>query len=165
MTLIDGDSGDLTEVAKAAWAWGRGLGLEEMREVAPFLRLSGRFEVPDHDPVRLVESEWRHLRAEAGEVGSPEYRALVEAAYEKAVLRGLYPFTSHGALRSSRTTRPGLDVGGPWLQPQSAGLYMVNEGPVWGSEWARAWSVREAVALAVRRVPRGIGPVAAGNSE
>ncbi|PRH77452.1 hypothetical protein C6N75_20170, partial [Streptomyces solincola] len=122
------------------------------------------FEVPDHDPARLAESECRQLRAEAGEVGSPEYRALVEAAYEEPVLRGLYPFTSQWALRFSRTTRPGLDVVGPWLLTQSAGLYMVSEGPVWGSEWARAGSAREAVALAVRRVPRGVGPVAAGSS-
>lgn len=40
---------------------------------------SGRFEVTEPDPVRLAESERRHLRTEAAEAAWPEYRTLIQA--------------------------------------------------------------------------------------
>ncbi|WP_159048847.1 hypothetical protein [Streptomyces sp. NRRL B-3648] len=60
-TLIDGTTDDLAEVAKAAWAWHDGEPLRGIRQAAPFVHLTGRFEVPDHDPARLAESLTRRL--------------------------------------------------------------------------------------------------------
>lgn len=58
MSLIDGRTDDLAEVAKAARAWHDGAPLESIRQVAPFVHLTGRFEVPDNDPARLTESTY-----------------------------------------------------------------------------------------------------------
>ncbi|MEU1306327.1 hypothetical protein [Streptomyces shenzhenensis] len=77
MALIDGTTQDLAQVARAAQAWHDGAALTAICRAAPFVHLTGRFEVGDHDPVRLAESEWQHLLTEADEVDWPEYRALV----------------------------------------------------------------------------------------
>jgi len=100
MALIDGTTQDLAQVARAAQAWHDGAALTDISRASPFVHLTGRFEVADHDPVQLAESEWQHLLTEADEVDWPEYRALVEAAYAEPALRGLYPFTSQQPLRS-----------------------------------------------------------------
>jgi hypothetical protein len=108
LALIEGDTLDLAQVARAMQAWHDGAPLADISKVAPFVKLTGRFEVPDRDPSQLVESEWQHLRKEAVEVNWPEYHALIEAAYAEATLRHLYPFTSHWSLRFSTRTRPSL---------------------------------------------------------
>jgi hypothetical protein len=41
---------------------------KDIRRAAPFVHLTGRFEVPDHDPTRLTESEWQSMRQEAAEL-------------------------------------------------------------------------------------------------
>ncbi|MGN9779418.1 hypothetical protein ACTMS0_27225 [Micromonospora sp. H33] len=71
LTLIQGDTLDLAQVARAAQAWHDGATLTGIPQAASFVELTGRFEVPDRDPARLVESEWRHLRKEAAEVNWP----------------------------------------------------------------------------------------------
>ncbi|MFH8476832.1 hypothetical protein [Streptomyces sp. NPDC018000] len=68
LALIDGRTNDLSEVARAARAWHDGASLDDIRQAAPFVHLTGRFEVPDHDPARLTESEWQSMRQEAGEL-------------------------------------------------------------------------------------------------
>lgn len=165
LSLLGGDTEDLSGIVRAAHAWHDGAPLDEIAEVAPFLRLTGRFEVPDGDPVLLAESEWWYLRAHAAEEGTPEYRALIEAAYAEPVLRRLYPFTSHWALRFSTTTRPALS------HEVAVCLFAGREhdysarmnylGPVVG----RAATAQELVALAVRHVPAGLGPVRSGARE
>ncbi|WP_338784547.1 hypothetical protein [Streptomyces sp. DG1A-41] len=70
MPLVNGRTDDLAEVARAVRAWHDGAALEDIRRAAPSVRLTGRFDVSDHDPARLTESEWQGMRQEASE---PEY--------------------------------------------------------------------------------------------
>ncbi|MFE6131036.1 DUF6193 family natural product biosynthesis protein, partial [Streptomyces sp. NPDC056437] len=128
MALIEGSTENLTQIAKAAQAWHKGAALSDIRQSAPFVHLTGRFEVPDHDPVRLTESEWQHLRTEASTQERPAYAALVEAAYAEPALRALYPFTSHWALRFSTTTRPYTTIVGPCLLADDIDQYTVSRG-------------------------------------
>ncbi|WP_328743648.1 DUF6193 family natural product biosynthesis protein (plasmid) [Streptomyces caniferus] len=164
MPLIDGKTDDLAEVARAARAWHDGAALDDIRRAAPFVHLTGRFEVPDHDPARLTESEWQSMRLEAGELESAwqeTYQALIEAAHSEPALRALYPFTSHWALRFSTTTRPRLTVVGPCLTANSDGMYGVGKGFII-EDLGRFATAHEAVALAARQLPSGLGPIALG---
>ncbi|MYT29535.1 MULTISPECIES: DUF6193 family natural product biosynthesis protein [unclassified Streptomyces] len=164
MALIDGRTDDLTEVARAARAWHDGADLDDIRRVAPFVHLSGRFEVPDRDPVRLTESEWQSMRKEAGELEyawQEKYQALIEAAHAQPALRALYPFTSHWALRFSTTTRPHLTAVGVCLTTSSDGTYGVGRTFITPDLGLFA-TAHEAVAAAVHRLPSGLGPVRLG---
>ncbi|XVU30336.1 DUF6193 family natural product biosynthesis protein [Actinoplanes sp. CA-054009] len=167
LALIEGDTLDLAQVARAAQAWHDGAALDEFPEVAPFVKLTGRFEVPDRDPGQMVESEWQRLRKEAAEVDWPEYHALIEAAYAEARLRKLYPFTSHWSLRFSTKTRPSLSREvGICLHPQHDQDYIVTMGYM-GQDLGRTTTAEEAVSLAVRHLPPNLNPVtfgAAGSS-
>ncbi|WP_338785605.1 DUF6193 family natural product biosynthesis protein [Streptomyces sp. DG1A-41] len=84
---------------------------------------------------------------------------MVEAAYAEPALRALYPFTSHWALRFSTTTRPGLTTVGPCLTAGSDGMYAVNRGFI-TADLGLFTTAQEAVALAVRLLPTGLGPIA-----
>ncbi|MGX4693526.1 DUF6193 family natural product biosynthesis protein [Streptomyces sp. JNUCC 63] len=164
MALIDGRTDDLAEVARAVRAWHDGASLGDIRRAAPFVHLTGRFEVPDHDPARLTESEWQSMRQEAGELEyawQETYQDLIEAAHAEPALRALYPFTSHWALRFSTTTRPRLTIVGPCLTANSDGTYGVGKGII-GEDLSRFATAHEAVALAVRRLPSGLDPIAFG---
>ncbi|MER7406855.1 DUF6193 family natural product biosynthesis protein [Streptomyces sp. NPDC000070] len=164
MPLIGGRTDDLAEVARAARAWNDGAALQDIGRAAPFVRLTGRFEVPDHDPARLTESEWQGMRQEADELEyawQEAYQALIEAAYAEPALRTLYPFTSHWALRFSTTTRPHLTAVGPCLTAGGDGMYGVGRGFV-TPDLGLFTTAREAVALAVRRLPTGLGPTTLG---
>ncbi|MEU2717278.1 DUF6193 family natural product biosynthesis protein [Streptomyces sp. NPDC007205] len=164
MALLDGTSDDLAEVAEAARAWHDGVALSDLRRAAPFVHLTGRLEVPDLDPARLTEGEWQHLRTEASELEQPwqpAYQALVEAAHAEPALRGLYPFTSHWALRFSVTTRPRLSVVGPVLVAHDVDRYTVAETMA-SKGFAQFATAPEAVAAAVRQLPSGLSPVALG---
>ena len=162
--LIEGDTADLAQVARAARAWQEGAALTDINRAAPFVHLTGRFEVPDGDPVRLAESEWASLRKGARERDIwPAYQALIEAAYAEPTLRSLYPFTSHWALRFSTTTRPRLTHTGPWLLADVVERgYTVSEGFPDSGLLAHTATAQEAVAAAVRHLPRGLGPVTYG---
>ena len=131
LALVEGETDDLAQVAKAARAWHDGAALDDIRRAAAFVRLTGRYEVPDNDPIRLTESEWRHKRQQAAELEydwRETHQALIEAAHTEPALRALYPFTSHWALRFSTTTRPDLTVVGPSLAANSDGTYGVGMG-------------------------------------
>ncbi|MEL5956290.1 DUF6193 family natural product biosynthesis protein [Streptomyces sp. CLV115] len=161
--LVEGDTDDLAQVAMAVHAWQDGAALGDIRHAAPFVRLPGRFEVPDHDPLRLTESEWQFMRTEAEEHGRPTYRALVEAAYAEPALRRLYPFTSHWTLRFSTTTRPSLTLIGPCLLAADADRgYRVSTGFTGTGLLAEAATAQEAVAVAVHHLPDHPGPVTLG---
>ncbi|WP_328406175.1 DUF6193 family natural product biosynthesis protein [Streptomyces sp. NBC_00390] len=162
--LIDGETDDLAQVAKAARAWHDGESLGDIRRAAPFVHLTGRFEVPDLDPVRLVESEWQSMLQQARELEyswQEQYQALIEAAYAEPALRALYPFTSHWALRFSITTRPRLTLGSPCLTAGGDGTYGVGNGFVTPNLGAFT-TPHEAVALAVRHLPPGLCPISLG---
>ncbi|MFB6827304.1 DUF6193 family natural product biosynthesis protein [Streptomyces virginiae] len=162
--LIDGDTDDLPQVARAARAWHDGDSLDDIRRAAPFVHLTGRFEVPDLDPVRLVESEWQGMLREARELEYPwqaQYQALVEAAYAEPALRALHPFTSHWTLRFSSTTRPSLTLGSPCLSAGGDGTYGVGTGFITPNLGVFT-TAPEAAALAVRHLPTDFGPVTLG---
>ncbi|MBK3576927.1 hypothetical protein JHN63_24625 [Streptomyces sp. MBT65] len=164
LALVDGSTDDLAEVAEAVRAWHDEVPLDELRGAAPFVHLTGRFEVPDGDPARLTESEWQHLRRQAGEQEYPwreTYQALIEAAYAEPALRALYPFTSHWVLRFATDTRPRLTAVGPSLFANSDGTFGVGRGFI-GIDLGRFATAREAVAQAVRHLPPGLGPVTLG---
>lgn len=164
LALVDGSTDDLAAVGEAVRAWHDGVPLEEIRRAAPFVHLTGRFEVPDRDPARLTESEWQHLRRQAGEQESPwreTYQALIETAYAEPALRALYPFTSHWVLRFATDTRPRLTPVGPSLFANSDGTFGVGRGFI-GIDLGRFATAHEAVAQAVRHLPPGLGPVTLG---
>lgn len=163
LSLIRGVTDDLAQVARALRAWHDGETPEGVQAVAPFARPTGRFELTEPDPVRLVESEWRTLRTEAAELDTPwaeAYRALVEAAHTEPELRVLYPFTSHWSLRFSAATRPLLDVVGPNLVATEKDGFRV--APLMSERGRSFATAREAVAEAVRMLPEGLGPVRYG---
>lgn len=164
MALIDGRTDDLAQVARAARAWHDGAPLDDIRQAASFVHLTGRFEVPDNDPARLTESEWQGMRREAAELEyawRETYRNLIEAAHADPVLRALYPFTSHWALRFSTTTRPQLTVVGPCLSANSDGTYGVGRGFI-TQDLGEFSTAREAVAAAVHHLPPELAPVTLG---
>jgi hypothetical protein len=166
LALIEGRAEDLTQIVKAAQAWHDGTGLEDISRVAPFVQLTGRFEVPDNDPVLLAESEWRHLLKEARELEhswAPAYRALIQAAYNEPALRALYPFTSHWTLRFSTSTRPRLTCVPVSLEAGEDNRYTVS-APHMGNVIAETISAQAAVSVAVREVPSGLGPVTSGTA-
>nr|AFO59860.1 hypothetical protein [Streptomyces sp. YIM 56141] len=131
MALIEGRTDDLDQVAVAARAWHDGESLSDIGRAAPFVHLTGRFELSGPDPAHRTESEWQHLRLEASELPypwAPAYRSLIESAYAASALRSLYPFTSHWALRFSTTTRPDLNPMGPCLTANSDATFGVGSG-------------------------------------
>ncbi|WP_030378397.1 MULTISPECIES: DUF6193 family natural product biosynthesis protein [unclassified Streptomyces] len=165
LSLICGRTGDLAQIARAARGWHDGAALDDIRRAAPFVHLTGRFEVPDRDPVGLAESEWRGMLKEARELEyawRESYQALIEAAYAEPALRALYPFTSHWALRFSATIRPNLAVVGPCLTAGGDGTYGVGRGFLTPDLGLFA-TADEAVAMAVRGLPSGLGRVGLGD--
>jgi len=162
MELIGGNTDDLTQIVRAARAWHEGAALAEIRVAAPFVHLSGRFEVPDNDPARLVESEWQHLRTQAAEANWLEFQALVEAAYREPALRALYPFTSHWTLRFSTNAGPRMDDLGLFLDAHRGGHYTLSNNLFEGEIFNEAATAEELASAAVRRLPPGLGPVAVG---
>ncbi|NEC09660.1 DUF6193 family natural product biosynthesis protein [Streptomyces sp. SID7909] len=162
LPVLGGETDDLAQVARAVRGWHDGEPLEDIHRAAPFARPTGRFEVPDLDPGRLAESEWQGLRQQAAGLPcpwAPAYRSLIEAAYAEPVLRALYPFTSHWALRFSTTTRPLLTVVGPSVAANGEGAFAVSGGPGAAGEFATA---RAAVAATLVRLPADPGLVALG---
>jgi hypothetical protein len=164
LPLIEGSTADLAQVARAAQAWHDGVALTDIPEVAPFVELTGRFEVPDLDPTRLVESEWQHLRTVAARMNWPEYQALIEAAYADPRLRHLYPFTTHWSLRFSTSTRPILshDVS-VCLHAGHGRDYRVTVGYI-GHSLGETATPEEAVSVAVRHLPADLTLVTYGGS-
>ncbi|MFE6101147.1 DUF6193 family natural product biosynthesis protein [Streptomyces laurentii] len=162
LSLVDGETVDLTEVVRVARAWHDGVELDGIHEAAPFMELSGRFEVPDGDPVLLAESEWRFLCAEAAAERNSRRQELFEAAYAEPVLRNLYPFTSHGVLRFSTATRPRLVLVGPCLSATEGAPYTVREEYMGARVLAETATAAEAVAAASRHMPPDLGPVTLG---
>lgn len=120
------------------------------------MHLAGRYEVAEHESAQLTESEWQHLRTEAGELDWPSYHALIEAAYAEPALRCLYPFTSHWALQFSPSTRPGLTdvpmcLNAHWDKP-----YTVSASYM-GEVLTETTTAEEAVAATVRHLPPAAG--------
>lgn len=161
LALIDGRTDDLDQIVAACFGWYCGEALSDIQRVAPFVHLTGRFEVPDLDPARLTDSEWGRMRTEASELKypwAPDYRTLIEAAHAEPTLRRLYPFKSMWDLRFSTTTRPRLTAVGPMLGVEASDRYIVIDGS-YDTEFSTA---HEAVAAAARQIASGLPPVALG---
>lgn len=153
LALIEGDSDDLTQIVRAAQAWHDGTALTEIRRAAPFVHLTGRFEVTDNDPAQLTESEWQHLRTWAAEADWPEFHALIEAAYGEPALRALYPFTSHWTLRFSTSIRPRLTDLALFLDAHHDNRYTLSGTLIEGPVLVEAATAEEIASAAVRRLP------------
>jgi hypothetical protein len=164
LELIGGNTDDLAQIVRAAQAWRGGTALTEIRRTAPFVHLTGRFEVPDHDPAQLAESEWQHLRTRAAEADAPEFQALIEAAYREPALRALYPFTSMWTLRFSTCTRPDLIDLGLFLDAHRGGRYTLSNRLLDGEILSEAAKAEELVSVTVRHLPSHLGPVTSGHA-
>ncbi|WP_426502138.1 DUF6193 family natural product biosynthesis protein [Dactylosporangium sp. McL0621] len=164
LPLIHGYADDVAEIAGVAAAWRAGASLADICARAPFMEPTGRFEVPDGDPARLAEAEWQCVRAEMTASGLPRLHAITEAAYTAPELRQLYPYTSHWILRFSATTRPFLrDVGlSLWAETEDA---FVVRSRYLGDVIGETTTAEHAVAIAVRQLPPGLGPVTSGAHE
>ncbi|MET9697801.1 DUF6193 family natural product biosynthesis protein [Streptomyces sp. NPDC006529] len=157
--LAWGETADLAEVVRATAAWTGGLGLEETRASAPFVRFRPWALVQEREPFGVVELAWR---VKLDRVHMPPYdrhprpHALLVAAYARPVLRQLMPVNSHFNLWFSTSveefwkTRVGYTI-----CPYDEGLYGVRHG---GRLVARAETPEEAVALVVAALPEGLGP-------
>ncbi|AVT38717.1 DUF6193 family natural product biosynthesis protein [Plantactinospora sp. BB1] len=152
LPLIQGETLDLAQIVRAAQAWHDGVPLTGIARAAPFVRLTGRFEVPDGDPARLIESEWLCLRKEAAEVDWPEHHALIEAAYAEPALRQYYPFKSHWTLRFSTSIRPKLTIVPVCILAGLGEDYTVSAG-YRQQHLGETATAEDAVALAVRNLP------------
>jgi hypothetical protein len=155
--LISGDTAELADLAKVAAAWRDGVPALDIHELADFVELSGRYEVPDDSVEHYIAAEWGYQRKDARTAAWPEQVELIEAAYAEPLLRGLYPFTSHCALRLTATPERGPDLVCLWSS--STGAFKVSKtwnGPV----YSEAANAVDAVAAAVRHLAdhHGITP-------
>jgi len=169
--LLEGVSDDLTQIPKVAVAWRDGVSLHEIAQLAPFVRLTGHYEVPDDSPAHLVASQWAYLRKDAQDSGSPGHQELIEAAFAQPQLRQLYAFTSHWALRFSTVVPPGrAKVADDEVSVNTIALVATSDGKfaAWesfaGPVIAEVTTATQAVAVAMRFVPPGLGPAVSPTS-
>ncbi|GGK61941.1 hypothetical protein Ppa06_60830 [Planomonospora parontospora subsp. parontospora] len=158
--MISGQTQKLSEVAKVAREWRHGTPLRDIQRSAPFTELTYLAEAAEQGPAHLVSVQWEWVRQDAEEAPWPEYRVLVEAAYAEPRLRQLFPYVSHWLLRFSTTTGSPFSPDVVCLQVGRDG-YVVKAssyGPVLGE----TAGPEEAVALAARHLPTGIGPAVTG---
>jgi len=160
--LVSGRSDDLAQVARAARLWAEGAALAEIVRAAPFVRLNHLSLAAEQGPEQVVAAQWQYTLEEARTHGWPEHEALVEAAHAERKFRQLYPYTSHWTLRFSTTTGYPYSPDYVALDSWPGKPYVIKanwrEGPVLG-ETATA---EEAIRLAVRYLPSGIGPAVTG---
>jgi Family of unknown function (DUF6193) len=162
LELIEGSTTDLSQVARVARAWRDGETLKRIAELGSFVELTGRIEVMGRDPAQMVESEWQHLRTEAAGMDWAEYQALINAAYDHPQLRRLYPFTSHGTLRFSTTTRPRLSREVTvCIHPGNRTEYVVTMS-YGGDELGKTATAEDAVSLVVEHLPTSLAAVSYG---
>jgi hypothetical protein len=162
--LITGSTSDLRDVVNAGAAWGDGTGLQEMRELLPFLRYSELAEAHERGPAHAVDVQWKGL-LERPPHNRASFRSLVEAAHAEPRLRQLYPFTSMWTLCFSGCTGFPYAVKAA-IVPLDDGRYGVH-GPakaVRGDIVGEADTPQGAVALAVAHLPTGLGPAIAGSN-
>lgn len=110
------------------------------------------------DRLRAWEDSVERLGPKPGRLGTG---AVLEAAYEDPILRRLYPYTSHGQVHFSSTTRFPYEVAVPFVIPLPDGRFrVVRRDP--SGEIGEVPSAREAVALVVAHVPPRLRLAATG---
>ncbi|MEV6163284.1 DUF6193 family natural product biosynthesis protein [Streptomyces sp. NPDC052052] len=152
-TMICGNTKDIRALPHVIRGWAEGASLDEIRQAATFDLLTGRFEVPDNNPVDVIASEWQWLLKDADHTDWPQYQALIQSAHAEPKLRRLYPFTSHWALSFSNT--PDYPFSPSFVSinsPVGTGDYTIRE------RWNRpalhhVTTAAEAIAIAVGRIP------------
>ncbi|MGW6414136.1 DUF6193 family natural product biosynthesis protein [Streptomyces sp. NPDC055055] len=163
--LITGATASLDDIVMAGAAWGRGAGLQELREM-PFLHITRRGEAHERGPAAVVDLQWRSMREQAaGELGFAGFGELVEAAQAEPRLRQLYVYSSHWTLGfSSCTGYPFRDEVA--IAPSYKGSpFRVRKHPLAEGVLGEAATAQEAVALAVSHLPADLGPAVTGTSE
>ncbi|MFE6715127.1 DUF6193 family natural product biosynthesis protein [Streptomyces sp. NPDC057695] len=163
--LVTGVTPDLHDVVRAGVAWGAGQPLAELTAQLPFLRFGELAAAHERGPAAVVDVQWRLMREQAATATEfREFGLLVEAAHAETRLRQLYPFSSHWTLGfAAHTGTPGPPVVA--ISPAYGDRpYRVREYPQ-GDCLAEAATAQEAVALAVARLPAGLGAAAAGAAE
>ncbi|MFG2907739.1 DUF6193 family natural product biosynthesis protein [Kitasatospora sp. NPDC048286] len=152
--VICASTKDLRDLSQVIHGWAEGASLDEIGQAATFDLLTGRFEVPDHNPADVIASEWQWLLKDADHADWPQYQALIESAYAEPKLRRLYPYTNHWALGFAE--KPDTPYSTPSFvsigSPQGAGDYAIREwwnGPV----LHHVATAAEAITLAVDRIP------------
>ncbi|MGV9687651.1 DUF6193 family natural product biosynthesis protein [Streptomyces sp. NPDC003444] len=154
---------------RALEAWRKGLGLAEIREVSPFVRVGELAEAHEKGPAEAVTLTWRllveRLRQESDRWEfAPRMLQVAELAHAEPRLRRLLPFSSHWSLHfSTRTGYPyPRDV--PFVVPLSDGGFRVH-GPSRGTVLGEADTAEQAVALVVSGLPTHCGPAVAGTAD
>jgi hypothetical protein len=161
ISLVSGTSRDLAEVARAAQLWREGVALREIERSVPFVELTRLALAAELGPEQVVATQWHSLLDDARPASWPEHVQLVEAAYAEPKLRQLYPYTSHWTLRFSTTTGFPFSPDVITLEARKGKPYLVRK--TWmGDELGETATAQEAVALAVRLLPDGLGPAVAG---
>ncbi|MFJ7266304.1 DUF6193 family natural product biosynthesis protein [Streptomyces sp. NPDC099050] len=117
----------------------------------------------------VVEAQWAGTRRAWADklerLGSEDWRtgtiAVLEAAYEDPILRQLYPYTSHGHVNFSSTTRFPYEVAVPFVIPLPDGRFRVMRRDP-SAEVGEVATAGEAVTLVVTNVPPRLRLAATG---
>ncbi|MCX4780374.1 DUF6193 family natural product biosynthesis protein [Streptomyces sp. NBC_01264] len=117
----------------------------------------------------VVEAQWtdrRRVWADSLERRGPTVSSLgtlavLEAAHEDPLLRRLYPYTSHGHVHFSSTTRFPYEEAVPFVIPLPDGRFRVRRRDPSG-EVGEADTAGEAVALVVAHAPPRLRLAATG---
>ncbi|MFF5715163.1 DUF6193 family natural product biosynthesis protein [Streptomyces sp. NPDC012756] len=164
--LVSGATQDLGEMARALEAWRNGLGLKEIREVSPFVKVTELAEAHEKGPAEAVAVKWRllleGLRQDSDRL-ELAHRTLkvAELAHAEPQLRQLLPFTSHWSLHFTTCTGFPYSWDVPFIDPLSDGRYRVC-GPSRGRVIGEADTAQHAIALVVGGLPANCGPAVAG---
>ncbi|MFI6950951.1 DUF6193 family natural product biosynthesis protein [Streptomyces sp. NPDC050422] len=164
--LITGATPDLADVVRAGAAWGQGRSLRELRTELSFVRSSKRAEAHERGPAAVVDLQWRTMQQQASE--EPDFTGfgeLVEAAHAEPRLRQLYVFSSHWTLGFSSCTGYPFRDEVAIVPSHSGSPFCVKRHPLSDDVLGEAATAEDAVALAVRHLPTGLGPAVAGTAE
>lgn len=163
--LITGATPDLADVVRAGVAWGQGVSLRALRAEMPFLQSSELAEAHERGAAAVAELQWRLMREQAAEAPDfPEFGALVEAAHAERRLRRLYVFSSHWTLGFSSCTGYPFHHEVAIAPSHGGGPYRVLNHPH-ADIIGEAATAEQAVALAVTRLPAGLGPAVTGTAK
>ncbi|MEV7170438.1 DUF6193 family natural product biosynthesis protein [Streptomyces sp. NPDC093224] len=163
--LVTGVTPDLHAVVRAGVAWGAGKRLAELTALFPFLQFGELAAAHERGPAAVVDVQWRLMREQAANATEfREFGLLVEAAHAEPRLRQLYPFSSHWTLGFAAHTGTPCPLVVAISPAYDDRPYRVREYPQ-GDCLAEAATAPEAVALAVARLPAGLGAAVAGAAE
>ena len=159
-----GSTPDVRVAVEVLHAWRSGVSLPDLRGTRPWLARSPLDAAPTG---RVVATAWRLTleRARCIRLGNP---AIAEALYAEPVLRGFFPFPSHGEFSLLSSTADPFREELPRVVPAGDGLWdVVLKGdalPVRGASGVLGTGLgpSDAAALVAASVPEGCGPAVEG---